>query len=888
MSDSFLSWLKPSAWLLLVLFIATQVSGCLEQSQESDPIPVLLDYPIAYVKRPIPVNNQGDPARIDLLDLEDFNPGADLYLRDRASPSAAEKNITFSFTGGMGDVKDIETSADGSKLIFAMRAPEIENANDDEQPTWNIWEYEIATDTLKRIIGSDITAEAGQDISPHYLPDGRIVFTSTRQRDAGAILLDEGKPKFTAENESRNGPAFVLHVMDEDGNNIKQISFNHSHDFDPTVSSNGDIIFSRWDNMGSNNSINLYKMNDDGTELDIVYGAHSHNTGSDESTIQFTQAREMNDGRFAARLIPFRGTNGSGLYAAIDLDDYLDNQYLKNSNAPLTDTRAQSELINLDIYSDNRIAPDGYVSAFYPLWDSSNRALISWSPCRLIEVDANDVETIVPCTAERLADDEAVAAPRLYGIYIYNQNNNTQLPIVTPEEGIIIHDVVATYERPSFAIPNTNQLNSRYETESVGVLNIRSIYDIDGVDSSNAGISTLADPAQTLATDRPARFLRIVKGVPLPDRDTLDIPGTAFGRSRNQLMREIIGYAPIEPDGSVMVKVPANVPLAISVLDGNGRRISARHQNWIQVIPGETKKCNGCHDHSSGVPHGNSDGPASIYSGASQTGVRFPNTDSSIRPQISETMAETLARISCNSDCAYLTPSVDIHYEDVWTDINVRAADASFSYLYSDLTSAIPTSGDCVTTWTPLCRTIINYVTHIQPLWTEPRGILNPDSMLNEDRTCTTCHTSQDNASNAMVPAEQLDLTGGASSDEPDHVTSYRELLFNDNEQELVDNALQDVMVQAVDNNGNLLFELDEDGNLILDLDGNPIPVLVPVRAPGPSMSVNGANNSYFLEKFDSGGSHEGWLTDAEKRLISEWLDIGAQYYNNPFDIPPP
>ena len=888
MSDKVLSFAKSLSWLVLVFFITTYISGCLEQTQESDPVPVLLDYPIAYVKRPIPVNNQGEPANIDLLDLENFNPGADLFLRDRASPSAAEKNITFQFTGGQGDVKDIESSADGSKLIFAMRAPEIENANDDEQPTWNIWQYEIATNSLERVIKSDITAEAGQDISPHYLPDGRIIFSSTRQRDAGAILLDEGKPQFTAETESRNGPAFVLHVMDADGDNIKQISFNHSHDFDPTVSSNGDIIFSRWDNMGRSNSINLYKINDDGSGLEIVYGAHSHDTGSDDTTIQFSQAREMTDGRFSVRLMPFRGTNGSGLYTAIDLDEYLDNEFVKSSNTPVTDGNAQQTLLNLDIFSDNRIATDGYVNSFYPLWDNTNRALISWSPCRLIQVDINGEETIVPCTAERLAAEDAVAAPPLYGIYIYDLNDNTQLPIVTPEESIIIHDVVATYERLSYAVPNTNQLNSNFETEGVGVLNIRSVYDTDGLDTTGVGIDVLADPAQTLAADRPARFLRIVKGVPLPNRDTLEIPGTAFGRSRNQLMREIIGYAPVEPDGSVMVKVPANVPLAISVLDENGRRISARHQNWLQVIAGETKTCNGCHDHRSDIPHGNNEGPVTVYSGASQTGIRFPNTDNSIRPQVGETMAETMARISCISDCAYLTPSVDINFEDYWTHTDVRAADTSFSYLYADLTTAIPTNGDCVTNWMPLCRIIINYETHIQPIWEATRSILNTTTMMNEDRTCTTCHNSQDNVGNAMVPAGQLDLTGGASSDEPDHLIAYRELFFNDNEQEVVDNALQDIQIQATDNDGNPRFEQDEDGNLILGLDGNPIPVLVTVRAPGPSMSVNGANSSYFLEKFDAGGSHENWLTNAEKRLISEWLDIGAQYYNNPFDIPPP
>jgi len=30
--------------------------------------------------------------------------------------------------------------------------------------------------------------------------------------------------------------------------------------------------------------------------------------------------------------------------------------------------------------------------------------------------------------------------------------------------------------------------------------------------------------------------------------------------------------------------------------------------------------------------------------------------------------------------------------------------------------------------------------------------------------------------------------------------------------------------------------------------------------------------------------SHAGFMTPDELRLVSEWLDIGAQYFNNPFD----
>ncbi len=79
---------------------------------------------------------------------------------------------------------------------------------------------------------------------------------------------------------------------------------------------------------------------------------------------------------------------------------------------------------------------------------------------------------------------------------------------------------------------------------------------------------------------------------------------------------------------------------------------------------------------------------------------------------------------------------------------------------------------------------------------------------------------------------------------------------------------------------------MDEEGELILDGEGNAIPVTQTVGV-GNSMSVNGArSSSRFFTLFDTGGAHEGWLTSAELKLLSEWLDIGAQYYNDPFAAP--
>ncbi|MGH8243704.1 MAG: hypothetical protein ACRETY_10175, partial [Steroidobacteraceae bacterium] len=823
---------------------------------------------------------------IDVRELETFTAGADVWLRDRAAPDVPEVNITERVTGGLWDVRDIDGSYDGTKVVFSMRMPLVPGLMDSEQPTWNIWEYDRTTDVLRRVIASDIVAEEGHDVAPHYLPDGRIVFSSTRQRQSKAVLIDEGKPQFAAEDEDRNEHAFVLHVMNADGSGIRQISFNQSHDLDPGVLDDGRVVFSRWENA-SGSSIHLYAVNPDGSGLELLYGANSHATGTGgavtgpagpgATAVQFLQPRPLEDGRVLALLKPFQGTEQGGDPVTIDSPAFVEIGQPDLDNAGLQGP-AQLRLAVSDVRTDPGLSPGGRYSSVFPLRDGTGRLLSTWTMCRL-----NDAQgRTLPCTAENMADATLVPAPPLYGVWLYDPRDQTQRPVLQPVEGIRYTEVISLSPRtplPTVIIDEVPgvDFDPVLAAENVGILNIRSVYDLDGADIAPGGYASLIDPVQTTADERPARFLRIEKAVGLPDDEVRDFRGSAFGAAGGLGMREILGYAQVEPDGSVQVKVPAGVPFAIGVLDANGRRISPRHLNWLQVRAGETLTCNGCHVPANAQPgglpavsHGRRNLFVQVNAGAATTGQPFPNSNPAIAAIQGETMAEARARVSCQTDCAALLPSVDVLYDDVWTDpiASGRAPDASFSYRYAQLMTPAPTSAACQSDWSSICRITIHYPNHVDPLWSLPRQVLDGMGNLVQDNTCTTCHNTVDAMGAVQLPAGQLDLTNAASADEADHVVSYRELLFTDNAQEVNMGALQDILVPGPPD----------------PVTGEPTLVPVPVA---PSMSAAGAGASAgFFSRFDAGGTHAGWLTTAELRLIAEWLDIGGQYYNDPFMAP--
>ena len=901
----------PARWLWQVIIVLAVLGGCGGADPGSAGFgtgKALINgnFAIAYVKRPLAA--LGDPT-----DGITFAPGGDLYLRDLSSPSAAEINITGDYTQGRGDVSDPEVSFDATELVFAMRGP--------DDPTWNIWRYHLETGRLERVIDDPAIANAGDDVDPAFLPDGRIVFSSNRQQSSFVQLSRSGDEPYRYLDEYERQTAIVLHVMDATGDNIRQISFNQSHDRNPSVLASGEIVFSRWDHLGPRNQFSIFVTNPDGTGLFILYGAHSPGNS-------FLHPREMPDGRLVSTLMPLSGTREGGALVAIDVRNFSENDMPAPGATP--DGPGQRQITFEEIPLDGSFSPFGRYTTPYPLYDGTNRMLVSWTPSRPVTV--ND-----PLTGEpQVVEDEPV-----YGVYMLDLSDRTMRPIVLAPEGFAVLDAVPIIARPRPNAIADKPLDAERAAAGTGILNVKSVYDTDQLERMGpaviapgellplipapandsrtqvADIARIKNPLLTPADRRPARFVRVTRAVPTPPGLSREVIGeTPFE------MQQLLGYAEIEPDGSFRIAVPADQSLALTVVDREGRGFTP-HTSWLQVRPGETRTCNGCHsprrgsalnvspiagnhpllfgrpanDHEIHVHPGLS--ASSRLSAADPDGdnltffiVQPPrqgtvvitdtstgdftytaNSDALLGPDIftfkvndgttdsneatftvfihakpladtGETMAEM--RVRTFPEIAELQS--DLLYTDVWGDrlnpcIRVRYVNNTDCFgkplPAEDLSTPVPQNG------------LINYPEHIQPLWEKDRG---PD-------TCTGCHNNdQTNDPRSAGLDLRATITGSGRQ------MSYQALL---------------VGRIALDVNGLPRLRQTTDGTLRVERE----PALV---VPGA------ARASYLIEKLfeqelnaaralTTTVDHRRMLNRAERRLVAEWIDLGAQYYNWPF-----
>ncbi len=170
------------------------------------------------------------------------------------SPANPEGELSTLFKPEKGKfVGDVDLHFDADRLLFSMPG---------KHHRWQVCEIGIDGSGLRELTGEQPDVDS---YDACYLPDGRIIFTST------ACFV--GVPCVYGSSH-----VAVLYQMDRDGKNIRQLCFDQEHDWCPAVLNNGRVLYQRWeytDTPHSNTRL-LFHMNPDGTEQFEYYGSNSY------------------------------------------------------------------------------------------------------------------------------------------------------------------------------------------------------------------------------------------------------------------------------------------------------------------------------------------------------------------------------------------------------------------------------------------------------------------------------------------------------------------------------------------------------------------------------------------------------------------------------------
>ncbi len=145
-----------------------------------------------------------------------------------------------------GTIRDPRVHYDGGKILFSYR----------KGGTHHYHLCEINTDgtNFKQLTFGD-----RDDVDPTYLPDGGIVFSSSRCN------------RFIPCNRV---PTAIIYRMDADGKNIQCLSANTLLEDRPAVLPDGRIVYTRWEytDRAAETFRDLWVMNPDGTNQMVLFG----------------------------------------------------------------------------------------------------------------------------------------------------------------------------------------------------------------------------------------------------------------------------------------------------------------------------------------------------------------------------------------------------------------------------------------------------------------------------------------------------------------------------------------------------------------------------------------------------------------------------------------
>jgi cytochrome c553 len=455
-----------------------------------------------------------------------------------------------------GNVLRPELDFDAKKVLFAWcryypglseQADKLDKAKLPEDSFYHLFEVNLDGSGLRQL-----THGKYNDFDGRYLPDGRIVFCSTRrgqalqctQETAAATLEHDALPECYVRcggGPSRPCAVYTLHVMDSGGGSLRPISAFEMFEWTPSIDEQGRILYSRWDYVDryGQNAMGLWSTHPDGTGARALFGNYSRNP----------------ECIFEARTVPgsprlvFTASAHHSITAGslVLLDPRL------GPDAPEALTRLTPEVP----FPESEGIPKTYYANPYPL--SEDYFLVAWSDR--------------PLKGESYGGANHIAA---LGVYLYDVFGNLELLYRDPAIGSQYPLAIRPRRRP----PQVSDQVAWDGPQQAQML-LLDVY--QGLESVPRGT---------------IKRLRVV-GMPVKTHPSMNYPTIVL--TTHDAGRFVLGTVPVEPDGSAFFRVPSGITLFVQALDAEGMAVQTmRSGTYLQ--PGQTYSCIGCHEHRTTAP----------------------------------------------------------------------------------------------------------------------------------------------------------------------------------------------------------------------------------------------------------------------------------------------
>ena len=455
-----------------------------------------------------------------------------------------------------------ELSYDGKKVLFAyaeyhpavaLLTDKVNKNHIAEENYFHLYEMDIETRQSRQL-----TFGKYDDFDGRYLPDGRIVFLSTRKGTAiqtgkldtaGMCEIDYPDSYVRCGGDNfRPVAVYTLHSIAPDGSDMRQISAFENFEWTPSILNDGKIAYTRWDYVDryGGHFISIWGKNPDGTKPTLIYGNY---------TVIPDIIMEPRAIPGSSKLVFVGGPHHSTFGGSLAL---LDRNLGTEGEIPI-------ERITPEVLFPET---EGWMPHYYahPSPLSEDYYLLSWSD--------------KPFPPHTFVSDEKSNPPNSLGVYYYDRFGNLEL--LCRDAKISCVNPIPLTSRP---VPPDFPSDLDWDGPQEGEFVIQNIY---------AGLEEYGITRE----NRDIKRLRIIATVP-KTQPHMNVP--SLGITSEEPAKFVLGTVPVEADGSAYFRVPSGVPYFFQALDENGVTVQTM-RTLIDLLPGETATCIGCHENRETAP----------------------------------------------------------------------------------------------------------------------------------------------------------------------------------------------------------------------------------------------------------------------------------------------